>query len=101
MGPAGPTGPKGDTGPQGPKGDTGPQGPKGDTGPQGPKGADALRLFARLDADGSVLVASAGVLDGQFTGRFQVGHPGTTRCTSTGTSETASRPRLRTSTAAG
>lgn len=34
-GPAGPTGPKGETGSQGPKGDTG---EKGETGPQGPKG---------------------------------------------------------------
>lgn len=43
-GPAGATGPAGETGPQGPKGDTGdtgpqgPQGPKGDTGDTGPQG---------------------------------------------------------------
>ncbi len=75
-GPTGPQGPQGETGAQGPQGDTGAPGPKGDTGPQGPQGADAVRLFARLDADGSVLVASPGVLEDQLTGRFQVGPPG-------------------------
>src|SRR6476469_8121109 len=63
-GPAGPAGPKGDTGatgpagPQGPPGPTGPQGATGATGPQGPAGAPAIRFFAHMAADGTLIASS-------------------------------------------
>ena len=71
-------GAQGPQGPQGAQGDTGPQGPKGDT---GPAGADAPRVFARLNADGSIAASSPSVVPnytGKFTftgsvGQYQVG----------------------------
>lgn len=51
-GPAGPTGPQGDTGPAGPTGatgDAGPTGPTGDTGPTGPQG-DGLEIDGQVAA---------------------------------------------------
>jgi Collagen triple helix repeat (20 copies) len=75
-GPTGPAGPQGPTGAQGPKGDTGPTGPAGPqgptgpqgttgpigpTGPQGPKGDKgdpATRLWAVVNANGSLARSS-------------------------------------------
>ncbi len=60
-GPAGPAGAKGEVGAQGPKGEQGFGGPRG---PAGPPGADALALWARVDATSpaaaSIRAASGG-----------------------------------------
>jgi hypothetical protein len=66
-GPQGPAGPQGSTGPQGltgaaglngAPGSPGPAGPQGPQGPAGPQGGPAIRMFARLNADGSIDAAS-------------------------------------------
>lgn len=49
---------KADQLPRGPIGTTGPAGPKGDRGDKGERGEPAMRLWARVNANGSVAAAS-------------------------------------------
>src|SRR4051812_28167275 len=48
----------------------GPSGPPGEPGTPGTPGADAIKLFASIAADGSVINSSSTVLADQFTGKF-------------------------------
>jgi hypothetical protein len=72
-GPRGTAGATGATGTSGPTGATGATGPRGATGPAGAAGKDAVTIFARVAADGTVEVArnvDAAVdhpADGQYT----------------------------------
>jgi hypothetical protein len=77
-GPQGPAGPQGAAGPAGAPGSPGPAGPQG---PAGRQGDPAIRMFARLNVDGTIDAASLNVnrspsLTGKFTdttGSYEVG----------------------------